>query len=470
MTNAELKNVTFDNKVLLEQLRFIESSKPLSEEAISASPPGQSFENHLLHRAQKLAQQHHLSEATDHASGIVRACTVAAILFALMLGAGATLTAVAGGSTINIYWLLLVLVGFNCLSMALWLVGVTVRLDSLVSGSLSKVAAWLPMLLSRADSTNASADRGWLACHFEGNVGKWRASLVTQQLWLAYLAAGLATLIIVLLARQFDFVWGTTLLSDASFVNLTSTLSKPLQAVGFSAPSAQQVIETRIGAGVALTAEHRYNWGQFLIGALLLCGLLPRVLLGLISKFLLSRSQEEFALDYYLPYYVHLRQQLMPMRGESQIVDADVQTASTSSENAGAASKDNPLSGQMPSSVYWVAIELDSEVAWPPTQIAQEKTVGQVVDRASLQIVLEKLRAENCTELAIAVTANRAPDRGLKRSINTLSDEVTLSWLVLLQPPGNEPVTDNRLGAWYAVARECNIAAENVVTHAGEPA
>lgn len=55
------------------------------------------------------------------------------------------------------------------------------------------------------------AARGWWEACLGGRVGKWRFSLLTHRLWLSYLLAGIAILILLMTAKQYDFIWGTTL-------------------------------------------------------------------------------------------------------------------------------------------------------------------------------------------------------------------------------------------------------------------
>ena len=455
----------FDNKVLIEQVRCIESQQALaneSEKLTTAAGASYSFDDRLLQRARHLVRQQELKDILSHAPGVWRLSNIFAGVLAVMLGAMASLYAVSGGSTINIYWLLLVLVGFNFLSMMLWVLGVSTGMDSLITGVLSKASAWLPTALGRRQTSIGIADRAWLRCHIGGAVGKWRLSQVTQQLWLLYLCTGLAVLVLSLMARQFDFVWGTTLLSNESFVRLTSMLGQPLHALGFTIPSEQQVMETRIGAGYALNAAHRYGWAQFLIGSLLMFGILPRLILWVVCRAMLGVVQRHFALDYYLPYYIHLRQELMPMHGRSEIVDADTSPpASVEDENPALQARAH--TSQLPAGVSWVAVELGDDVAWPLATIGAQNNLGQVVDRASLDDILQRVRNLPGQNIAIAVTAGRPPDRGLKRTVSSLCSAAAGTSLVLIEPGSGDPISNARLTAWYRLAQECSVPAENVV-------
>ena len=421
------------------------------------------FEDRLWLRARALVDHHDLTSTLARAGRLSRFAISAATLIAVLLGALGVIYAVAGGHTINIYWLLLVLVGFNFASMVLWLIGISLNVGNMASGVLARLADRLPAFLDRpgrgVGSPGTQADRAWLACHFTGAVGKWRFSRLTHQLWLVYLAAGLIALVMLLMVRQFDFTWGTTLLSEAFFARMTEILGAPLHALGFATPSAVQVLETQIGASQVLDAEHRYYWAQFLLGSLLCYGIMPRALLWSWSAVMLTRARRAFSLDYYLPYYIELRQRLMPLAGHGEIVDAD---------DAGAAIQEPgsvvPVHQLLPRELSWVGIELGDGIDWPPSSIDAANVLGQVVDRESLARVQQQMQDRAVGTLAAAVDAGRSPDRGVQRTINDLLSQSAERWLVLLKPADAAAVSKARLAAWYRLAEACRVPADHVIS------
>ncbi|MGI9294108.1 MAG: DUF2868 domain-containing protein [Pseudomonadales bacterium] len=453
---------TFDKRVLIEQLRYIEAQDALPNDAddVAAEMALHSdFDERLWQRARRLVDRNELGASLARAARLSRIANSAALLLAAVLGALATSYAVTGGHTINIYWLLLVLLGFNLLSMLLWLVGISLNLDGLIAGVLAKITSWLPSQLTEKSKSAAQADRAWLACHFGGRVGKWQFSKITHQLWLVYLLAGLAMLLLILIARQYDFVWGTTLLSDSAFVTLTEALNAPLQALGFSTPSAEQVEHTRIGAQHSLTAAHRSSWAQFLLGALLVFGIVPRLLLWCWAMLMRAVSRRRFALDYYLPYYISLRQQLLPLAGHGEIVDAD-----SAPPGIAEAPVINSSAHTVPPEAHWVAVELGDDISWPPKSIGDGVDLGQVSDRESLARVLQSLENGARPAIAVAVTAARPPDRGVQRTIANLLSTGVQPWLVLLQNREHDAVSNTRLEAWYRLAEACHVPADHVVS------
>lgn len=469
----------FDKRLRIEQIRYIETQGSLAcnaEMQTSDFSLTDNFENRLWQRAQCLVQQHGLSLAMGRGAKLSRYAKTFALLVAALLGVLGITYAVTDTHTINIYWLLLVLLGFNFISMLLWLIGIMLNMEGLTAGALARLTSMLPAYLDNKTDTserteksiNRLADKAWLACHFHGAVGKWQFSKITHQLWLTYLLAGLVFLVLLLMLRQYDFVWGTTLLSDSVFIKLTDVLSAPLQAIGFTTPSLDQVKETRIGAlhdGVAqtLSVEHRTHWAQFLLGALLCFGIVPRLLFWLWSAIMCRYARRRFALDYYLPYYISLRQKLMPLASHGQIIDADtVQPAH--SKVSETTSPGAPMPHELPAECQWVAVELDDSIGWPPVSISRDKDLGRVNDSESLKRTLHRIQLNNTPVIAVAISSTRAPDRGVQRTISSLMANSEQRWLVLLQQPAQAPVSATRLAAWYRLAETCQVPADHVIS------
>jgi hypothetical protein len=482
----------FDKRLLIEQIRYIEAKQKLDcDDAAEFSDPGEhlEFEQRLWKRAQCIVQQHGLASLLLRADRLSRYIRSFTLLIAALLGAAGASYAVSS-ETINIYWLLLVLLGFNLFSVLLWLAGISLNMKTLTSGVLARLVGSLSARLSgllpgrpgnkqqgnkKPDeiSVGRQADHAWLACNFSGDVGKWQLSKITHQLWLAYLLAGLILLVLLLMVRQYDFVWGTTLLSDSVFIKLTDYLSVPLDALGFVTPSAEQVLDTRIVAtqdglpqstiATALTAEHRNHWAQFLLGALLCFGILPRILLWGLSALMYTRSRRRFALDLYLPYYINLRQRLMPMASHGQVVDADTSPPdrlATTAEKNGLM----PVPHTLPEETRWVAVELGDNFNWPPQSIDAGNNLGQVVDRESQSRIELSLQSFRRPLVAVAVAAARAPDRGVKRTIASLLSNSRQRWLVLLEHPDDEHLSSKRMAAWYRLAEACDVPADHVIS------
>ncbi len=455
----------FEHLVLAEQVRAIETKALIDaqpETATDLSWGDRDFSGRVVQRAQALVREFDLAdELSEPAHQWQLACWVLLGL-AVLFGALASMFALVAGETVNVYWLLLVLLGFNFLSMLLWVLGVTTGMENLVAGVFARASSFLPARLRREETIAGQSARAWYISNLGPGVGKWRLSALTHQAWVCYLLAGFGTLVVVLLARQFDFVWGTTLLSDEAFVTLTGVLSQPLEWVGLTTPSAAEVLETRIGDEQVLGPAHRNHWAQFLLGSLCIYGVLPRFLLYLISRGLLRKAQGQFALDHYLPYYIELRQLLMPLSGKSEIVDADIH-ADQGGPSLDTGGWREAAQSQVPQGAKWVGLELAVDSAWPPVLIDADHDLGRVLDRETLQRVKARIEESADVTLAVAVPIVRVPDRGVRRTVAELYAHADSAWLVLLDTNANQPVTEARLTDWYRVAEASGVKADHVI-------
>lgn len=459
-----LKNNTFSDLVRLEQLRHIETSKA---EALSYASIADmeahaaidfnyaAFLKRLTTRARRLIQDNALTRVLQHPQSLfIRASRISLILAAI-LGALAAANAISESATLNIYWLLAVLLGFNLISIVLWIIGISLNLQGLSAGVVAQLACWLPYRYKEreSDSIASLAARGWWETCLTGKVGKWRISVLTHQFWLTYLTTGLVLLLLLMMAKQYDFIWGTTLLSESSLPELTLWLSKPMELFGLIPPDSYQIAASRVGAAVQ-DATTRSAWAKFLLGALLLYGILPRLILLLISLLLQKLAEHQFKLDLYLPYYVTLRQRLMAHEFESSVIDADREIPATKTFPP-----PRQASQGIPLDALAIGIELDDHIIWP-NDIHCSKNV---IDQTTFSEAAKAIKKFNGS-LLIGVAAHRLPDRGVQRTIRELIASVSgETWLILLRSRAAIPVADARKLAWFRMAETCAISAEHII-------
>ncbi|SDG89380.1 DUF2868 domain-containing protein [Nitrosomonas sp. Nm132] len=460
-----IKNNTFSDLVRLEQLRHIETSKAeaLSYTSIAEMETHAAtdfnytvFLKRLTIRARHLIQDNALATTLQHPQKLFIRASRASLIVAAILGALAAANAVGESSTLNIYWLLAVLLGFNLISIMLWMTGISFNLQGLSAGVIAQLVCWLPYRHKEkeSDSISSLAARGWWETCLTGAVGKWRISVLTHQFWLTYLATGMALLILLMMAKQYDFIWGTTLLPESSLPELTQLLSKPMEFFGLIPPDSYQIAASRVGAAIQ-DAETRSAWAKFLLGALLLYGILPRLALLLVSVLMQKLVEHRFKLDLYLPYYITLRQRLMAHEFESSVIDADPQIVIEKTITA-----PRQLGRGIPQNALAIGIELDDHIIWPNGMSCSKNVIDQTSFSEAAQVI-KKFDGS----LLIGVAAHRLPDRGVQRTIRELiantSGEV---WLILLRSRAAIPVADTRKLAWFRMAEACAISAEHVIT------
>lgn len=457
-----VKKHRFADLVRIEQLRKVESAKAedLSYASIQELPRPASgdfnymdFIQRLNTRAKRLIQENALNEALQQPHRqFIRAHRIC-LMLAVILGGLAASQAVSESSTLNIYWLLAVLLGFNTISLLLWLSGIALNLQSLSSGIVAQLASWLPYR-QKKDATIASlASHGWWESCLTGDVGKWRISVLTHKFWLTYLTAGMGLLILLMLAKQYNFIWGTTLLPDSALPRLTQILGTPLEAMGLKIPDDPQTVASRIGVSKQ-DAETRTAWASFLIGSLLVYGIFPRLLVLGLSLVMQKWSEYRFRLDLYLPYYIELRQRLMAREIKAEVIDADPHAGIKPAEVARP-----PENIAIPFNAQAFGIELDAATLWPELVTCRLN----IIDQDSHDEAIELIKNLN-GPLLLGVAAHRLPDRGVQRLIKELVDSThEKPWLILLSKP-SAPIASAREIAWFRLAEACGIPAEHVIT------
>lgn len=457
-----VKQYTFADLVRIEQVRKIESEKAedLSYASIQDMPrtAGGDFNyadfiQRLNTRAKRLIQENTLNDALQQPRlQFIRARRICLAL-AVILGGLAASQAVSESATLNIYWLLAVLLGFNLISLLLWLSGITLNLQSLSSGIVAQLASWLPYRHKKEPTIASLASHAWWESCLTGDVGKWRISVLTHQFWLVYLTAGMILLILLMLAKQYNFIWGTTLLPDSSLPRLTQILGTPLQTMGLTIPDDSQTAASRMGIRKQ-DADTRTAWATFLIGTLLVYGILPRLLVLGLALIMQKWSEHRLKLDLYLPYYIELRQRLMARDVKAEVIDADPHAGIKPAEVT-----PPPANVAIPANAQAFGIELDVATHWPESVTCRLNIVDQNSHDEAIALI-KNLGGP----LLLGVAAHRLPDRGVQRLIKELVDSSNEKpWLILLSKP-SAPVGSAREFAWFRLAEACGIPAEHVIT------
>lgn len=454
------ERLNFSDYVLVEQVRLLEENQADHSIAVKSD----NFEHALLQRAQQLNDTRGWAATNAAPEKWYRRALLALLILFALLGFAAVVNALSdsdGGQSINIYWLLLVLLGFNTVSLLLWLLGCVGNSRGLIRGSVSSLPLSVQRWFTRVQrQQKQGAYTAWYDSTFAGRSGVWRLSTISHSLWLVYLGAGLLSLLLLFSVRQYDFVWGTTLLSGDAFVTLTDWLARPLQIFGIAVPDAQQVMNSRSGTVMngAMTdagAAFRRHWAVFLLGAVAVYGILPRLLCFGVSSFLSRRAQNKFRPDYYLPYYVDLRHQLLPESSNAEVVDADPAPPSKSA----ATINRNASTLQLPAEYELLGFELYTDIA--------DCVDINVVNRQTQSDAELKVDESEKVAIVIVVEANAAPDRGSERKLKRLFDNGKKErWLLLHSEDSGDSLSNEahsgRLGDWYRVAQASDVPVDHI--------
>lgn len=443
-------SLSFEQQLLAEQIRALEETQG-AEPAVAVPSDGKDFFSWLRLRNQQLQQKPHIAAALHQAPVLFRRLLIGVCLIAALGGAITSIKALSNaGSELNIFWVLGVLLGLSWLSLLLWAVTLLLNRDHAAGVVAPLFSGLLNRFMPAREKPTAAqaASRIWLQRHFFSPAGTARFGWITHTIWSAYLAGGVIGLLLLFTTRQFDFVWESTLLGGGSFVQLTEILKMPLQVLGLPVPDATQVIASRIDIRGADAGEIRRVWALFLLGCVVIYGLLPRLLVGGICWLVERRLQARMELDATQPYYVRLQREFWPKARQGEVLDPDQHKPQpVAAENISAA--------VLPGNCVWLGLELPRQFALPE----MAKDLINIRDEATFQLALRHLQQHQRLPVALLADGNRAVDRGMQRVIIRLAESVGPRnlWLVI-QPA---PIETGRQG-WMQTAARAGLTPEQV--------
>ena len=395
-------------------------------------------------RALSLAARDGQTGALRHWLPGARLALLALLVLALAGGVGLAFAAVGDGSPINLFWALGSLLGLHLATLLAWLLGLLLAGEH--QAALGRLWLWLSEKLAR-DAAAAQLGPALVLLLQRRRLNRWLLGALVHGLWLLALGAALVMLLLLLSTRRYGFVWETTLLSADTFVALTHLLGGLPALLGFPLPD----VETIRASGEAALADEaaRHAWAGWLLGVLLVFGLLPRALLLLLCLWRWQRGQARLALELNDPAYRLLAERLQPPSERLGVID--VAPAALPEALAGA----NP---QASAGALLVAVELDSSRPWPPSLPKAVADAGVLDSREQRQQLLEQLGRFPPARLAVAVDPRRSPDRGTLALLGELSRTAAATRIWLLPPVPGEALDSQRLGDWHEALQRLGLA------------
>ncbi len=442
---------------LAETLRLRETHwGPLddSRELRRVRAPGTSFSQKILLRAALIGRREGVDRSLQHWRQIARLTLAGMLLAAILAGAGAALGALGDGTRpVNLLLAVAALLGLHTITFILWLL--SFALEGHNAGAwLGRAWLWLTQKLARGPDSGL-APRALAELLARNGSLRWALSAISHGLWVGAMLSALATMLGVLSAKRYGFNWETTLLSPDTFVALTKALGWLPGVLGFAMPGDAAI---RASDGLhALPESTQALWSSWLIGCLVIYGLLPRLAGFLASFFIARRGIAAIAIDEGLPGYAELRERLQPA-SENMGIDAPA-------GNDGLAQGQHALfTGDDQPGPSLVGLELPPGFAWPPRPAPSHVHDLGIVDTGpQRKALLDYLHAHAPDKLLIVCDGRQTPDRG---AIGLVAEAASLTGqtrILLLAPPGN---TEGRLAAWLERLAAAGIAAEHAYTDA----
>ena len=234
------------------------------------------FQQKALTRAKQLSQATSIGKQHQEISVKVNFAQRLVMLIMFLLGSFAVINVFDNSITqVNIFWLIIVLLGVNTLSILLYLATLLqkrINLNSIPIALFKFVFRLLTQKFSNDNHDKNALIRSWNTMNLTGSVGRWSFNRFLNLSWLAYLIGALAALVLILLAKQIDFVWGTTLLNGDFFIQLTSSMSQLQNSLGLPILNTDQILSSRVNSAPNASdlAQNRQKWAYFLIISILL--------------------------------------------------------------------------------------------------------------------------------------------------------------------------------------------------------
>ena len=417
---------------LCEAVRLREAQAGLLEDneaCRQARATDGSLAQRLQVRGLFLAQRDGLITALQHWLQGAKLALWLFIFGTIIAGAVLAKTALSGTpQAINIFWALAGLIGLNLISLLLWCSGLLLSTSN--QPLIGQAWLWLSNRLAR-DAKAVQLAPALLVLLQRKNLLRWGLGRLLHGCWLLALATAFVTLIALLTTRRYGFVWESTLVASDSFVIMVNYLSIPIAWLGFSVPNSELI---QLSGMQALEDEQsRHIWANWLLGMLLVYGMIPRALCYLLCEWRWKAGVGRLQLDPHEAVWQPLHERVQPSSERLGIIDAAPSALHRSSAGSQATGEASVI----------VAIELDDRVSWPPTLPANVINAGIIDTREQRRSILEQFSSKPPARLLIVCNPQRSADRGTLNLIAELSRTAVQTQVWLLENQAMEERINN---------------------------
>ena len=407
-----------------------------------ARAAGGDLPSRIARRALWLAERDGLTAALKHWLQGARLALVLLMIFAVLSGAGLAFAAL-GQTPVNVFWALGSLLGINLILLLSWALGLIFAGEH--GATLGRLWLWLSGKFAR-DAKAAQLAPALLLLLQRKKLNRWALGALVNGLWLLAMLSALMLLLTLMATRRYGFVWETTILGADTFIHVTQALGYLPSLLGFNVPTEEMIRAS--GAGALDIESARQAWATWLVGVLVVYGVLPRLLLALFCLWRWNSGKAALRLDLNLPGYAQLRERLMPTSERLGVNDPEPAQLHRVESNVGERASEGAL---------LVAIELDEQRPWPPALPKNVSNAGILDSRESRHKLLEQLSRFPPARLAIACDPRRSPDRGSLALIAELARNAGATRIWLLQAPPGEALDGQRLGDWHAALQQLEL-------------
>jgi hypothetical protein len=407
-----------------------------------ARTAGGDLPSRIQRRALWLAERDGLTSALKHWLQGARLALLLLMIFAVLSGAGLAFAALSQ-TPVNVFWALGSLLGLNLILLLSWLLGLIFAGEH--GATLGRLWLWLSEKMAR-DAKAAQLAPALLLMLQRKKLNRWALGTLVNGLWLLAMFSALILLLTLMATRRYGFVWETTILSADTFIHVTHALGYLPSLLGFNVPTVEMIRAS--GDGALDIESARQAWATWLVGVLVVYGVLPRLLLTLLCFWRWNSGKTALRLDLNLPGYAQLRERLMPTSERLGVNDPEPAQMHRVESGVGELASEGAL---------LVAIELDEQRPWPPAMPKNVSNAGILDSRESRHKLLEQLSRFPPARLAIACDPRRSPDRGSLALIAELARSAGETRVWLLQAPPGEALDAERLSDWHVALQQLEL-------------
>jgi len=439
----------FEQRWLAETLRLHEAEHGACDDA-ALLPTLQSAssdeESRILLRAERIVAIQQPSWINDMRAWQAQARFVLGLLAALALLSGffsATGLINGGvygaeGRIVNVVWVLGALLGVPLLSLFAWLL-----LLALPGGHgktlLGQFGFWLQRHLPGQTPARLHVGHALFSLLNHHRLLRWGMGSLTHLLWLLALVAAVFGLLVMLATQRHVFVWETTILPGAVFVDFVTAIGTLPAYFGFTIPSQEMILES--GSSHTLQSDAaRHAWASWLLGCVIVYGVLPRLIAFALTFWLWKQELVSLRLDLKQAGFAMLRARLHIGSQPIGVTNPAPAVLSISRFHPWPEQKHMPTARPA-----LVGLELGNDIIWPPAGAEKFTVFPRIETREERQRLLASLQTTPPASLLIAVDTRLSPDRGSLRSINQWAQHSATPLVWLIQPSGAQ---HQRSGVW----------------------
>jgi len=396
----------------------------------------------------------------------------------LVLGPGG-----AGAPPVNVLVVLTSLLLVQMLALVVWIVLTLAPLPALRGAVIGRVHRTIVVRLLRGrpgrSGTRPDAARAVMGIAglvlSRGAAARWTVAAAAHGFWSGFNIGAAVLLLMLLMTRQYAFVWETTILQEEIPGRMFVVMGEAPAFFGFPVPDENLVVASRSDRiPDDRTAQiGREAWAGFIVGSVLIYGFAPRILLLGLSLTLRRSALRRIWFDASDPDLIAAQMPLIDRdsRGDDP-AGGGTPRRSSAQPPSGRAVRD--VRRDMPDgrvAIFGYEIDVPA-TGWPPRLHEQRwHDMGVVETAAERRAVVDALNdgSAQIASVVMVVDLSAVPDRGGARFLRALAEERPGAVRCLLtggerlrRRDGAEGVA-RRTGLWRACAEASGIDGESVL-------